>query len=152
MICTTFKIISHFLIICFWKWSSIFLWKYFFWKQTSMPETHDCTAPNCHFLKCSFCSVSFDFYPICPGMAWFPEMNISPSCQWKTHSSIIHRSPAVFCQDASSSFAARSYFLFLWTSTELHLGPSLGVVHSLLLLPMPNSGRASGLIIFAIPC
>lgn len=117
------------------------LWKYFFWKQTFMPERRDCTPPNCHLLKCSFCSVSFDFYPICPGMAWFPEMNINPSCQWKTHSFIIiHRSPDGFCQDAGSSFVARSYFSFLWNSMELHLGPSLDIVHSLLLLPMHIQG------------
>ena len=50
------------------------------------------------------------------------------------------RSPDGFCQDAGSSFVARSYFSFLWNSTELHLGPSLDIVHSLLLLPMHIQG------------
>ena len=126
------------------------LWKYFFWKQTFMPERHDCTPPNCHLLKWSFCGVSFDFYPI---LVWLDSQ------RW---TAILHASgkptPSSSIEDLMPSI--RMLVLPLWPQVSFR---SFGAPQS---FPRPSRwhcslspatscacpGQASALIIFAIPC
>lgn len=109
---------------------------------------HDCTPQTCVpkmlFLQCELWHLSY--------LSW--DGLISRDEHQSLHASGKPTPPSSIevlmssVQMASSSLRPEVIFSFLWTSTELHLGPSLGVVHSLLLLPMPNSGACFGVDYF----